>query len=121
MGGRADLLSAARGAHDSGESRVAIRGTGSAARGDQHSLAITTQLRSAPRCCRRDSLPSQSDGSARGSVARRRLLVLEVFQHREHASVIAGGLQQVELSEDALHVLLDRAYGEHERLGDAGV
>jgi hypothetical protein len=37
---RADLLSAARGAHDAGESRVAIRGAGSAARGDHHALAI---------------------------------------------------------------------------------
>jgi hypothetical protein len=37
---RADLLSPARRAHDAGESRVAVRGAGSAARGDQHALAI---------------------------------------------------------------------------------
>ena len=37
---RADLLSPARRAHDTGESRVAVRGAGSAARGDQHALAI---------------------------------------------------------------------------------
>jgi len=39
MGRRADLLSAARSAHGAGESRVAIRGAGGAARGDQHTLA----------------------------------------------------------------------------------
>ena len=39
-GRRADLLSPARGARDAGESRVAVRGAGSAARGDQHALAI---------------------------------------------------------------------------------
>ena len=40
VGRRADLLSAARGAHYAGESRVAVRGAGSATRGDQHALAI---------------------------------------------------------------------------------
>ena len=37
---RVDLLSAARGAHDTRESRVAIPGAGIAARGEQHTLAI---------------------------------------------------------------------------------
>jgi hypothetical protein len=40
VGWRADLLSAARGAHDAGQSRVAIPGAGSAAGGDHHALAI---------------------------------------------------------------------------------
>jgi hypothetical protein len=38
VGRRADLLSAGRSAHDAGESRVAIRDAGSAARSDQHAL-----------------------------------------------------------------------------------
>jgi hypothetical protein len=40
VGRDAELLSAVRGPHDAGESRVAIRGAGRAARGDQHALAI---------------------------------------------------------------------------------
>jgi len=32
-----------RGAHDAGESRVAIRGAGRAARGDQHALAVARE------------------------------------------------------------------------------
>jgi len=46
-GQRADLLSAARGAHDAGELRVAIRGASSAARGDQDALAIAEKQSSA--------------------------------------------------------------------------
>jgi hypothetical protein len=41
VGPRADLLSAARCAHAAGQSHVAIRGACTAARGDQHALAIT--------------------------------------------------------------------------------
>jgi len=44
---RADLLSAARGAHHAGESRVAIPGAGSAAGGDHHALAIAEKQWSA--------------------------------------------------------------------------
>src|SRR5271166_6274917 len=43
VGRRADLLSVARGAHDAGESRVAIPGADTAARGDQHALAIARE------------------------------------------------------------------------------
>jgi hypothetical protein len=35
--------------------------------------------------------------------------------------MVAGGLRQVELGQDALHVLLDRSDGQHERLRNAGV
>ena len=38
-----DLLLAACGAYDAGDSRVAIRGIGSAARGDQRALAIAEE------------------------------------------------------------------------------
>jgi hypothetical protein len=41
VGPRADLLSAACGAYDAGQSHVAIRGACTAARADQHALAIT--------------------------------------------------------------------------------
>ncbi len=44
VGRGADLLSAARGAHDAGELRVGIRGAGS---GDQHALAIAEEQSSA--------------------------------------------------------------------------
>ena len=65
--------------------------------------------------------PESPAAEAKGRELARRRLLLEVFQHREHASVVACGLQQVELSQDALHVLLHRADGEHEGLGYAGV
>ena len=41
------IAGTARGAHDAGESRVAIRGAGRAARGDQHALAIAEEQSSA--------------------------------------------------------------------------
>ncbi len=43
VGRRADLLSAVRGAHDTGESRVAIPGAGIAACGDQHALSASRE------------------------------------------------------------------------------
>ena len=54
VGRPADLLSAARGAHDAGESRVAVRGVGSAARGDRHARnqQRSTSQRATPRGCR---------------------------------------------------------------------
>jgi hypothetical protein len=54
VGRRADLLSAACGAHDAGESRVAVRGAGSAARGDRtrsQSQGSSSQRSAAERCC----------------------------------------------------------------------
>ena len=45
----------------------------------------------------------------------RRRLGAQVGQHREHpAVVVAGCVVEVELGEDAGHVLLDRALGDHE-------
>ena len=43
VGRRADLLSVARGAHHTRESRVAIPGAGITARGDPHALAIADE------------------------------------------------------------------------------
>jgi len=43
VGRRADLLSVARGAHDTRESRVAIPGAGITARGNPHALAISDE------------------------------------------------------------------------------
>jgi hypothetical protein len=51
VGRRADLLSAARGAHRAGEVRVAIRDAGRAAEGEQHALAIAEKHE--PAECRR--------------------------------------------------------------------
>jgi hypothetical protein len=62
VGRRADLRSAARGTHDAGESRVAIRGAGSAAGGDQHALAIPEKQWSAGDC---PALPLVVDQRAR--------------------------------------------------------
>jgi len=47
VGRGAALLSATRGAHDAGESRLAIQGAGSAARSDQHALATAKEQSSA--------------------------------------------------------------------------
>jgi hypothetical protein len=55
-------------------------------------------------------------------VVRRALIAaLEVREHCKNAAVVAVGLRQPELGEDAGDVLLDLADGEHERLRNAGV
>lgn len=46
---------------------------------------------------------------------------LEIGEDGEHPAVIARGLGEVELGEDALHVLFDRSDREDKRLGDPGV
>jgi hypothetical protein len=51
-------------------------------------------------------------------VARRRL---EILENGQHAPVGICGRRQVELSENARHVLLDGAVGDHELLGDRAV
>src|SRR5579885_2771589 len=60
-------------------------------------------------------------GAPRNYLAGNSVGLLEVGEHREDAAVVAGRLRQIELGQDALHVLLDRADREHERLRDAGV
>src|SRR3954447_761000 len=45
-------------------------------------------------------------------------LALQIGQNGEHAAVILGRRRQTEFREDARHVLLDRAEGDHEPLRD---
>ena len=42
-------------------------------------------------------------------------------EHSEDATVLAGGLGDVELDEESAHVGLDGSVAEHQALGDAGV
>jgi hypothetical protein len=46
---------------------------------------------------------------------------LEKSDHRSDAAVIVSGLGQVQLAQNASHVLLDGAFGEPQLMGNAGV
>src|SRR5271156_2167184 len=46
---------------------------------------------------------------------------LEKSDHRSNAAVIVGGLRQVQLVQDASHMLLDGAFGKPQSTGDARV
>ena len=66
----------------------------------------------------KSELSAERDRPARGA---RLLARLEECDHREHPPMILGGLGQPQLAQDAVHVLLDRALGDPETMGDPGV
>jgi hypothetical protein len=45
---------------------------------------------------------------------------LQERDHREDPAVVVAGVRQLELGEDAAHVLLDGALGDPQAAGDAG-
>src|SRR6266540_4239083 len=72
-------------------------------------------------------MPPASHRPALGEVGRasvlwcgkpNRVLRAEERERREHAAVVLGGRRQAQLPEDARDVLLDRAWGDDEALGD---
>src|SRR6266702_4326559 len=66
-------------------------------------------------CGRSETRRARPGGPAAGSYARRRLRA-EEDEHGENAAVVFRGRGQLELSEDARHVLLDGTLGDDEPL-----
>jgi hypothetical protein len=76
-------------------------------------VLISARCQACPPRRRQQQRPRSGKGRGSGAV--------EEGEHGQHAPVVVGGFGDAELHENAAHVLLDRALGDPQLVGDAGV